>query len=134
MTSNNQTRIKVLLSKIGLDGHDWGVLVVLKALRDAGMEVVYLGRHRTVEQIVASAVQEDVDVVGLSSLTDSHRTVAPRIVRGLRDNGLDVPVVLGGFIQPEDFEFLKERGIAEVFPTGSRMDTIVARVRELAGG
>lgn len=122
---NKKTKIKVLLSKIGLDGHDWGVLVVLQALRDAGMEVVYLGRHRTTDEIVATALQEDVDVVGISSLTDAHLTLAPRVVKGLRDKGLSTPVILGGFIQPEDMESLKTNGIAEVFPTGSKLKDII---------
>lgn len=126
MKVGQKAKTKVLLSKIGLDGHDWGVLVVLRALRDAGMEVIYLGRHRTVEQILASALQEDVDVVGLSSLTDAHLTWAPRVVEGLRKRGLDhVRVILGGFIQPEDIEYLKGCGIEEVFPTGSKLADIV---------
>jgi len=126
MKVNPKAKTKVLLSKIGLDGHDWGVLVVLRSLRDAGMEVIYLGRHRTVDEIVASALQEDVDVVGISYLTDAHRTWAPRVVDGLRKSGLGhVPVILGGFIQPEDFEYLKSCGIKEIFPTGSKLADIV---------
>lgn len=125
MQATSKPKIKVLLSKIGLDGHDWGVLVVLRALRDAGMEVVYLGRRRTTDEIVAAALQEDVDVIGISSLTDAHLTWAPKVVEGLRSKGLNIPVILGGFIQPEDIEFLKASGIKEVFPTGSKLTNIV---------
>ncbi len=117
--------IKVLLTKVGLDGHNWGVLAVASALRDAGMEVIYLGRHRTPEEVAAAAIQEDVDIVGLSSLADAHRVLAPRVVSLLREKGADTPVILGGFIQPEDVPELKSKGIAEVFGIHSRFDAII---------
>ena len=125
--------IRVLLSKLGLDGHERGVLVVLFALRDAGMEVIYLGRHQTPEQIVGAAIDEDVDIVGLSSLADGHRILAPRVVKLLGERGVkDIPVILGGFIQPEDMPMLKEAGIAEIFGIGTRLQTIVEYIRDSA--
>lgn len=126
-------KISVLLSKLGLDGHERGVIVVLYALRDAGMEVIYLGRHQTPEQIVRAAIDEDVDIVGLSSLADAHRSLAPKVVKLLKEQGVnDIPVILGGFIQPEDIPMLKEAGIAEVFGIGSRLENIVEYVRNHA--
>ncbi|MBI2832445.1 MAG: cobalamin B12-binding domain-containing protein [Chloroflexi bacterium] len=121
--------IKVLLTKVGLDGHNWGVLAVASALRDAGMEVIYLGRHRTPEEVAAVAIQEDVDIVGLSSLADGHRVLAPRVVSLLREKGSDIPVILGGFIQPEDVPELKSKGVAEIFGIHSKFGNIVAYIR-----
>ena len=130
---DEKRKIRVLLSKLGLDGHERGVIVVAAALRDAGMEVIYLGRHQTPEQIVQTAIEEDVDIVGLSSLADAHQTLAPRVVNLLREREVkDIPVILGGFIQPEDIPMLKEAGIAEIFGIGSRLDTIVEFVRNNA--
>jgi methylmalonyl-CoA mutase C-terminal domain/subunit len=122
--------IKVLLSKIGLDGHNWGVLVVARALRDGGMEVVYLGRHRTPEDIAQAALQEDVDVVGISSLVDGHRVLVPQVVDILREKEAPIPVVLGGFIQPEDIPELKDKGVAQVFGIHSKLDDIVSWIKE----
>lgn len=116
---------RILLTKIGLDGHNRGVLLVARALRDAGMEVIYLGWHRTPEEIVETAVQEDVDLVGINSMADAHRVLVPRVVRLLRERGADTPVVLGGFIQPEDIPELKAAGVAEVFRTGTDLETVV---------
>ncbi|MEE8471955.1 MAG: cobalamin B12-binding domain-containing protein [Dehalococcoidia bacterium] len=128
----SQQRIRVLLAKPGLDGHDRGIIVVAMALRDAGMEVIYTGRHQTPDQIAQAAVQEDVDVVGLSSLADAHRVQAPRVVAKLAEKGRgDIPVVLGGFIQPEDIDELKAAGVTEVFGSGSKMEAIVEFIRGL---
>ena len=124
-------RKRVLLSKLGLDGHDRGIMVVASALRDAGMEVIYLGLHNTVEEIVQSAIQEDVDVVGLSSLAGAHVVLAPRIVKSLREAGNDAKVILGGFIQSEDIPSLRQTGIVEVFGTGSKLADIVSFVESL---
>ncbi len=124
-------RIKVLLSKIGLDGHDRGVLMVAMALRDAGMEVVYTGLHQTPEKVAQTALQEDVDVVGISSLADAHRTLVPRVVGELKKRGLNTPVILGGFIQPEDIPELEGKGVRKVFMINTRLDTIVNYIREL---
>jgi methylmalonyl-CoA mutase C-terminal domain/subunit len=129
---SQQKRIRVLLAKPGLDGHDRGIIVVAMALRDAGMEVIYTGRHQTPDQIAQAAVQEDVDVVGLSSLADAHRVLAPRVVAKLRERERgDIPVILGGFIQPEDVAELKAAGVAEVFGSGSKLEAIVESIRGL---
>ena len=126
-----EKKIRVLLAKPGLDGHDKGILVVGLALRDAGMEVIYLGRHQKPQEIANAAVQEDVDVVGLSFLTDAHRTLAPKVVGLLREMGAnDVPVIVGGFIPPEDIPFLKDAGIEDVLGSGTRLDAIVKVIRE----
>ncbi|MDO8567848.1 MAG: cobalamin B12-binding domain-containing protein [Dehalococcoidales bacterium] len=127
-------KIKVLMAKAGLDGHDRGVLIVSLALRDAGMEVIYTGRHQTPEAIADTAVQEDVNIVGISSLADAHRTLAPKVVNELKKRGRgDIPVILGGFIQPEDIPELKKKGIAEVFSLDVRLDTIVDYIKGKVG-
>ena len=128
----NSRKPRILLSKLGLDGHERGIVMVALALRDAGMEVIYLGKHKTVEQIVQSAIEEDVDIIGLSSLADAHRTLAPKVTNLLRKKGSDIPVILGGFIQPEDVPSLKEAGIAEVFGIGSRLETITTYIKAKA--
>ncbi len=122
--------IRVLLTKLGLDGHTWGVLAVGLAFKDAGFEVIYLGRHVWAEQIADAAIQEDVDIVGLSSLADAHRVLAPRVVSLLREKGSDIPVILGGFIQPEDVPELKANGIEEVFPINTKLEHAVTWVSE----
>ncbi len=128
---NEKKPIRVLLAKAGLDGHDRGLYVVAMALRNAGMEVIYLGRHQSAERIVQAAIQEGVDVVGVSSLSDAHRTIMPKIVRLLREKDAgDVLVLLGGFVQPEDVPMLKSAGVAEVFRSGTRLELIVAFIRE----
>src|SRR5712692_4180837 len=126
-------RVRVLVGKVGLDGHDRGVKVVARILRDAGMEVVYTGLHRTPEQIVSAAVQEDVDVLGVSLLSGAHLTLIPRILDLLRAAGAqDISVVVGGVIPDEDVEPLRAMGVAEVFGQETSPDQIVKRVRELA--
>jgi len=126
-------RIRVLVGKAGLDGHDRGVKVVARILRDAGMEVVYTGLHRTPEQIVSAAVQEDVDVVGISLLSGAHMSLIPRILALLRSSGAgDIAVVVGGVIPDEDVAPLRQMGVAEVFGQDALPDLIVRRVRELA--
>jgi methylmalonyl-CoA mutase C-terminal domain/subunit len=123
-------RIRVLVGKPGLDGHDRGAKVVARGLRDAGMEVIYTGLHRTPAQIVRAAVDEDVDVVGLSVLSGAHDRLLPEIVQGLRAEGRDeVLVVAGGIIPDADAERLRGQGVAAVFPPGTPMDTIVGFVR-----
>lgn len=123
----------MLVGKAGLDGHDRGVKVVARILRDAGMEVVYTGLHRTPEQIVSAAVQEDVDVVGISLLSGAHMSLMPRILALLRSSGAgDIAVVVGGVIPDEDVAPLREMGVAEVFGQDALPDLIVRRVRELA--
>ena len=120
-------RIRVLVGKPGLDGHDRGAKVVARGLRDAGMEVIYTGLHRTPAQIVRAAVDEDVDVVGLSVLSGAHNRLLPEVVDGLRAEGRDdVLVIAGGIIPDADAEALRARGVAAVFPPGTPMDTIVS--------
>ena len=122
--------IRVLVAKPGLDGHDRGAKVVAAALRDAGMEVIYTGLHQTPEMIATAAVQEDVDVVGLSILSGAHMTLVPRIVEGLRENDFgDVLVVVGGTIPDEDADELKRLGVAEVFTPGAPTQDIIDFIR-----
>ena len=122
-----QKKIRVLIAKPGLDGHDRGAKVVARALRDAGMEVIYTGLHQTAEMIVASAIQEDVDVVGLSLLSGAHMTLFVDVSRLLKKKGLDdVLVVGGGIIPEEDVPKLKKEGIDGVFGPGTPVDDIVA--------
>jgi methylmalonyl-CoA mutase C-terminal domain/subunit len=120
-------KVRVLMAKPGLDGHDRGVKVVARALRDAGMEVVYTGLHQTPEEIVEAAIQEDVDVVGLSILSGAHMTIIPRVNELLKENGAaDIAVIGGGTIPEEDVLALKEGGLAkEIFTPGTPLETIV---------
>lgn len=122
--------IRVVVAKPGLDGHDRGAKVVARALRDAGMEVVYTGLHQTPEQIVAAAVQEDAQAVGLSIHSGAHMTLFPRVVELLADAGADDVVVFGGGIVPkDDIAALKEQGVAEIFTPGAPISEIVEWVR-----
>ena len=124
--------IRVLIAKVGLDGHDRGAKVVARALRDGGMDVIYTGLHRTPEEVVAAAVQEDVDVLGVSILSGAHMTLLPRIVDLLRaSDASDVLVVAGGVIPDEDLPSLRDAGVAEVFLQETPPAALVARVREL---
>jgi len=123
---------RVLVAKPGLDGHDRGAKVVARALRDAGMEVIYLGLHQTPEQIVQAAVDEDVDVVGLSILSGAHMTVFPRVVEMLRERGAgDINVIGGGIMPEEDIEALEARGVARLFTPGTPTSEIVDYIRSL---
>ena len=133
--SMSMSRIKrVLLAKPGLDGHDRGVRVVALALREAGMEVVYTGLHQSPEAIVRTAIQEDVDLVGLSILSGSHLGLARKVVDKLRQEGaFEKKVVVGGVIPPEDVDELKAIGVAEVFPSGSDIHWVVNRVSQIVG-
>jgi methylmalonyl-CoA mutase C-terminal domain/subunit len=115
-----ERKIRVVIAKPGLDGHDRGAKIIARALRDAGMEVVYTGLHQTPEQIVETAIQEDADAVGVSILSGAHMTLIPRILDLLRENGAeDVVVVVGGTIPTDDARELKEQGVAEVFTPGA---------------
>ena len=123
-------RIRVLLAKPGLDGHDRGVKVIARALRDAGMEVIYTGLRQTPEQVVSAAVQEDVDAIGLSILSGAHMTLFPRVVELAREEGLDDVIVFGGGIIPdEDIPRLKELGVSQVFTPGAKMEDIIEFIR-----
>lgn len=120
-------KIRVLVAKPGLDGHDRGAKVIARALRDAGMEVIYTGLRQTPEMIASAALQEDVDAVGISILSGAHNTLCPRIVDLLHENGMDdTLVVVGGIVPQEDVASLKERGIAEVFLPGTSTEDIVS--------
>lgn len=120
--------LRVLVAKVGLDGHDRGVKVVARVLRDAGMEVVYTGLFQTPETVAAAAVDEDVDVVGLSMLSGAHMTLAPLVVQALRERHADIPVVIGGIIPPGDVTELQAGGIAEVLGPGAGADEVVAAI------
>jgi methylmalonyl-CoA mutase C-terminal domain/subunit len=123
-------KIRVVIAKPGLDGHDRGAKIIARALRDAGMEVIYTGLHQTPEQIVETAIQEDADAVGISILSGAHMTLVPRILEGLRENGVeDVVVVVGGTIPREDVVALKEQGVAEIFTPGAPVTEIVDFLR-----
>jgi methylmalonyl-CoA mutase C-terminal domain/subunit len=126
----SEQTIRVVVAKPGLDGHDRGAKIIARALRDAGMEVIYTGLHQTPEQIAATVIQEDADAVGLSILSGAHMTLVPRVVESLREQGAeDVVVVVGGTIPAEDIDELKQLGIAEVFTPGAPTDEIVAFLR-----
>ncbi len=119
-------KIRVVIAKPGLDGHDRGAKIIARALRDAGMEVIYTGLHQTPEQIVETALQEDADAVGISILSGAHMTLVPRILEGLKAEGLeDVLVVVGGTIPKPDVIALKEQGVAEIFTPGAPVSEIV---------
>jgi methylmalonyl-CoA mutase C-terminal domain/subunit len=118
--------IRVVVAKPGLDGHDRGAKVIARALRDAGMEVIYLGLRQTPEQIVSAALQEDADVIGLSILSGAHNHIVPRLMSLLREKGLDdVLVVIGGIIPDADIPALEAAGVAGVFPPGTPMQAII---------
>jgi methylmalonyl-CoA mutase C-terminal domain/subunit len=123
-------KIRILVAKPGLDGHDRGARIIARALRDAGFEVIYTGLHQSPEQIVSAAVQEDVDLIGLSSLAAAHLYLFRKVMELLKGQGAEDIMVVGGGIIPEgDIEKLKAMGVQEIFPSGSALDTIVDWVR-----
>jgi methylmalonyl-CoA mutase, C-terminal domain len=124
-------KLRLMVAKPGLDGHDRGARIIARAFRDAGFEVVYTGLHQTPESIVLAAIQEDVDMVGLSSLAGAHMYLFPEVVRLLKEKGVDDIVVVGGGIIPdEDIPRLRSQGVAQIFTPGARLDDIVKWVRE----
>lgn len=124
--------IRVLIAKPGLDGHDRGAKVIARALRDAGMEVIYTGLRQTPEMIAEAALQEDVDIVGISILSGAHMTLVPRIIELMREKGIgDIKVLVGGTLPDEDAAELKQGGVAAVFGPGSNTDDIVAYIRSV---
>jgi methylmalonyl-CoA mutase cobalamin-binding domain/chain len=130
MSTTAQRKIRVVVAKPGLDGHDRGAKIIARALRDAGMEVIYTGLHQTPEQIVETVIQEDADAVGLSILSGAHMTLVPRIVALLHEQGIDdVVITVGGTIPADDIPELKELGIAEVFTPGASTQDIVDFIR-----
>jgi methylmalonyl-CoA mutase, C-terminal domain len=120
---------RVLVAKVGLDGHERGVKVVARTLRDAGYEVIYTGLFQTPDKVAAAAVDEDVDAVGLSMLSGAHMTLAPRVVEKLRERGVDIPVIVGGIIPEPDAPKLLEMGVAAVLTPGATADEVVETVR-----
>ena len=128
-------KIRVLVAKPGLDGHDRGAKVIARALRDAGMEVIYTGLRQTPEMIVSAALQEDVEVIGLSILSGAHNAIVPRVMELLREKDMgDVKVVVGGIIPDEDAAALKRSGVAAVFQPGASLESIVSFIRQACRG
>ena len=131
MEAATARKIRVVVAKPGLDGHDRGAKIIARALRDAGMEVIYTGLHQTPEQIAATVIQEDADAVGLSILSGAHMTLVPKVVSMLREQGADeVLVTVGGTIPADDIPELKRLGVAAVFTPGSPTDDIVGFLRD----
>jgi methylmalonyl-CoA mutase, C-terminal domain len=126
--------IRVLIGKAGLDGHDRGAKVIARACRDAGFEVVYTGLHQTPDMIVNTAIQEDVDVLGLSILSGAHNHLVPEVIKGLKGQGVnvgkDVLILVGGIIPESDFQFLRDAGVSMVFTPGTSVDSIISYIRE----
>lgn len=130
MDNSNPRRGRVLIGKVGLDGHDRGAKVVARALRDAGFEVIYTGLHQTPEMIVNAAIQEDVDVVGVSILSGAHNTLVPKIIRLLNERGAgDIAVFVGGIVPDGDIAALRELGVLEVFTPGTSLEDIANKIR-----
>lgn len=129
---NHMRRIKVIVAKLGLDGHDRGAKVIARALAEAGMDVVYTGMRQTPSQIIETAIQEDADVIGVSILSGSHLELVGELMSEMRKRGIDVPVMVGGIIPPEDEDSLKRMGVAEVFGPGTPLSIIVEKVKSLA--
>ena len=132
MAADTARTMRVVVAKPGLDGHDRGAKIIARALRDAGMEVIYTGLHQTPEQIVETVIEEDADAVGLSILSGAHMTLVPRIVELLREQGVDdVPVTVGGTIPAQDKAELRRLGVAAVFTPGAPLSEIVGFVRDV---
>jgi methylmalonyl-CoA mutase C-terminal domain/subunit len=130
MTASTEQKIRVVVAKPGLDGHDRGAKIIARALRDAGMEVIYTGLHQTPEQIVETVIQEDADAVGLSILSGAHMTLVPRVLELLREQGVDdVVVTVGGTIPADDVAELKSLGVAEVFTPGASTQEAIDFIR-----
>ena len=122
--------VRVILAKLGLDGHDRGLKVVARILRDAGMEVIYLGLRQTTDSIVAAAEQEDADAIGLSMHNAGHLTLAPSMVKALAEAELDIPVIVGGIIPDDDVQVLREAGVAAVLGPGASAEEVAGSVRD----
>ena len=132
MTENETQVIRVLIAKVGLDGHDRGVKIVARCLRDAGMEVIYTGLHRTPDEVVTSAIQEDVDVLGVSLLSGAHMTIFPKLLQLLEENGADdILLLAGGVMSDEDVSALKKMGVAEILLQDTPPEMIVKTVQHL---
>jgi len=132
MAAEAQAPIRIMLAKIGLDGHDRGVKVVARALRDAGMDVIYTGLHRTAEEVALAAVQEDVDVLGISLLSGAHMTIFPKVLRVLEEQDSKGIILMGGGVIPDDeVAQLKQMGVSEILLQDTPPEAIISRVREL---
>jgi methylmalonyl-CoA mutase C-terminal domain/subunit len=132
MNAQKNAPIRIMLAKIGLDGHDRGVKVVARALRDAGMDVIYTGLHRTAEEVALAAVQEDVDVLGISLLSGAHMTIFPKVIRVLEEQDSKGVILMGGGVIPDDdVAQLKEMGVSEILLQDTPPEAIISRVREL---
>ena len=131
--AGREAPIRVVLAKLGLDGHDRGLKVVARMLRDAGMEVIYLGLRQTTDSVIAAVEQEDADLIGLSMHNAGHMALAPRILRALADAGLDVPVIIGGIVPEADVAALNEKGISAVLHPGASAAEVVEAVRGSLG-
>jgi methylmalonyl-CoA mutase, C-terminal domain len=128
----DRKRIRILVAKPGLDGHDRGAKIISLALRDAGMEVIYSGLHQSIDQIFSTAVQETVDIIGLSIMTGAHMSISEKLLKRMKTEGIDdMRVVVGGVIPKDDIPKLKAMGIAEVFPNGAKFDQIIERLNAL---
>jgi len=135
MSADPGRKIRILTAKVGLDGHDRGIKVISRALRDAGVEVIYTGLHQTPEMVVETAIQEDVDGIGISILSGAHMTLFPEIIRLLKEKGAaDIVVFGGGIIPDDDVEALEKLGVEKVFTPGTSLDEAVAFVKERFGG
>lgn len=132
MSAHSEAPIRIMLAKIGLDGHDRGIKVVARALRDAGMDVIYTGLHRTAEEVALAAVQEDVDVLGISLLSGAHMTIFPKVIRVLDEQDAKGIILMGGGVIPDDdVAQLKEMGVSEILLQDTPPEAIISRVREL---
>jgi len=130
----SEKRIRVLIAKPGLDGHDKGAKVIVHALKEAGMEVLYTGLHKTIDEIVNTALEEDVDVIGLSIYSGAHLPLSKKLIARLKEKKLiDILVLVGGNIPQRDVKILKDYGVTEVFPVGARLDDIVEFIKERVG-
>lgn len=132
MQPNPSIPFRILLAKPGLDGHDRGAKVVARALRDAGFEVIYTGLHQTPQMVIEAAMQEDVDVIGLSILSGAHVPLVTAVIEGLKTRGMQIPLFVGGIIPEDDARLLKAAGVAEVFGPGTGMADIAAAVGRIA--
>ena len=126
--------MKILLAKIGLDGHDRGVKAVRDAMLNAGIDVVYIGLHKTPEEIVEAGIKEKVDVIGISAMTGAHIEIFTRVFKLLKEKGIKVPVFAGGIVPDEDISILKEMGVKAIFQPGTELDEIVESVKRLTKG
>jgi len=126
--------MKILLAKIGLDGHDRGVKAVRDAMLNAGIDVVYIGLHKTPEEIVEAGIKEKVDVIGISAMTGAHIEIFTRVFKLLKEKGINVPVFAGGIVPDEDIAILKEMGVKAIFQPGTELDEIVESVKRLTKG